>query len=513
MKKTIQIFIIVFFCSKLSIGQDLRFFYAAPRATMEATFGANNVLGFFRDSAGVQIPQLNGYRYKRIVARNRTAFRNIAPPNIKKTYDSLITSTSTLRRKSNRVLSISKGKINHVEVFMIDDRTFLPGGENWFFCATPTDSGLIAWPCAYNDSLNRYSNFGNISFGERAARSESSFRAWESTLLHGFSHTQLLKRESNTNCKWGNNCVAIAYGGDDGHWFTELQADQQSPLDEGFGNFWALEHEPSLKNYTDSFLADSSYRFILGSHSFLTGVPQMWNAPHYVFGNATVPPRDADGNRNISIINNGNTLDINLVGEHIQTGASYQVRKYKWLDVPGDFVFYNEIMFQAMMYIYHEKAFASKDTSMTKILKVGNYLSPLSDHQRHRYPINVAMKLAKLMEEYASTPVGRREETNNTLVSSLFPIALYDMLTHFGQTDTEFQRELEVANYQVEGITNFGQPRAKAEYLAKRAEIKRLLCPFLSANSECRQANAPIKMDLAISALLTYCRDSSRILR
>jgi hypothetical protein len=512
MKRIIQISFLVF-CTNLGFSQTLRFFYSGPRTSMETAFGAANVFGFFRDSSGVQIPLMNGYRSIRITGTNQNIFRTVAPTNIKKSYDSLTSLSSTLRRKANRIFRISSGKVRTIDILMVDDRTFLPNDASWFFCATPTTSGLISWPCASNDSIGTNNYAGRVSFGEKAASQEPSFRAWEATLLHEFSHTQMLHSNNTPDCKWGRNCVAIAYGGDSGHWFEELQADQQSPLDEGFGNFWALEHADNLKIYTDSFLSDSTYKFILGSHSFLTGVPSMWNSPHFVFGNATIPPRDANGNRNVIITNNGNSLRVNLVSEHIQTGAGYQVRKYKWLDVPGQFVFYNEVMFQAYMYLFHEKAFAVKDTTLNKILKVATYLSPISDHQRHRYPINVAMRLSRMMEDYANTPSGRTDETANKLVSSLFPLALYDLLTHFGQTDAELQREFNIANYQVDGIERFTQPRAMADYMRKRAEIKRLLCPFISNNIECRQLNAPIKMSDAITSLITYCKDSSRILR
>ena len=117
------------------------------------------------------------------------------------------------------------------------------------------------------------------------------------------------------------------------------------------------------------------------------------------------------------------------------------------------------------------------------------------------------------MENYVNTARGQSEATSNSLVSSLFPIALYDMLSHFGQSDTDIQRNLTISMYQIDGIESITEPRAMREYMTRRAEIKRLLCPFLSNNPECRQANAPIDMNAAMSALLTYCKDPSRILR
>lgn len=510
-----KIFFILFIISTNAFSQQMRFFYTAPTAQMVANFGAGNIWGFERiDATGTHIPVLSGFRGVMITAANRNAFRNIAPPNLKKTYDSLTNVNSTIHRKANRIMGFSRGKVRAVEFLMIDDRTGLSNDANWFFCSSPHPTlGLIAWPCASNDSLTATNYRGHVSFGETAAASEPSFREWEATILHELSHTQMLHSSRRPDCKWGTNCVAIAYGGDDGHWFRELQADEQSPLDEGFGNFWALEHAPTLASETSEFLNNNDYRFLLGSHSFLTGIPQMWNSPNRVFATGIVPESDANGNRILNLSNGTSTYRINLVSPGISTGAGYQLREYKWLDVPGQFVFYNEIMFQAFIHLYHQNAFAVKDTSLNKIMKVAQVLSPYTDHQRHRYPALVAVRLSRLMENYANTARGQSEATSNSLVSSLFPIALYDMLSHFGQSDTDIQRNLTISMYQIDGIESITEPRAMREYMTRRAEIKRLLCPFLSNNPDCRQANAPIDMNAAMSALLTYCKDPSRILR
>ncbi len=42
---------------------------------------------------------------------------------------------------------------------------------------------------------------------------------------------------------------------------------------------------------------------------------------------------------------------------------------------------------------------------------------------------------------YARTSIGQQEQANATLVSSMFAYALFDIITHFGMSDADLQRE------------------------------------------------------------------------
>src|SRR5438128_1947093 len=83
----------------ITYSQKLSYVYVAPTATLTGAFGAANVNGFTRTVSGVQVPAMTGYRYAVITPANIAAFYTIAAPNIRRTYDSITTPTSSLRTK------------------------------------------------------------------------------------------------------------------------------------------------------------------------------------------------------------------------------------------------------------------------------------------------------------------------------------------------------------------------------------------------------------------------------
>jgi hypothetical protein len=206
----------------------------------------------------------------------------------------------------------------------------------------------------------------------------------------------------------------------------------------------------------------------------------------------------------------GDTLNVALNTDITPSTGGYQLRAYKWLDVPGDFVFYNELMSEAYFYLYHRYAFASPDTAYSKIHNAVNKLC-ISMNQRHRYPAHAANMFANSMEAYARSAAGQRDAANNTLVSSMFAYALYDVLTHFGQSEADLRRGFDInsATY----IPYTPKPQAFTQYWAHRDQVRRLACPFLGGNSCNSGATGNIDIHRAVSAVRDYFKDPSRILR
>jgi hypothetical protein len=478
-------------------AQNIRVFYFAPTATMNTTFGAANTNGLTRtDSNGNVIPTLPGYRYVMLTAANRTKFNGIAAPNMKATYDSLVNSNSRLRRKLNQVLSISGNKVRTLEMMLVDDRTGLPGADpNGIFCL---DSGII-WPCADNwQDEHSIWYTGRVRVGEQSALidvntpSGGGFARFEATLIHEVSHTQFLSDTSGVN-KWGKHGIDISYGGDQGHWFEELQADEQQAMDEGLASFWGLAHNPPMADELSDFLNKKTSKFLLGSHSFLTGIPEMWNSTHAV---------EYSGPASGAQFQNGNA--ITLTSPNLQPGSGYELRTYKWLDVPGQFVLYNEMMSESYFYLYHRYAYANQDTAYAKLIRAARVLS--TPNQRLRYPAHVANILANSMEAYA-----RAHPADTSLVSSMFPLALYDLLGHFGRTDDDLQREFRINSATYTPMTPV--PKAQQEYYKRRAAVKALVCPYLSGNATCREQGNNIDIQGAVLAMRNYFHDPSTILR
>jgi hypothetical protein len=481
----------------IASAQNLRVFYFAPTATMNGAFGAANTQGLTRtDSNGNVVPTLPGYRYILLSAANRNAFNGIAAPNMRATFDSLMNANSRLKRKINQVLSISGNKVRTLQILLVDDRTGTAGADpNGIFCL---DSGII-WPCADNwqdDHSIFYT--GRVRVGEQSALldvntpSGGGFARFEATLIHEVSHTQFLSDTSGVN-KWGKHGIGISYGGDQGHWFEELQADEQQAMDEGLASFWGLAHNPPMADELSVFLNRKDRKFLLGSHSFLTGIPEMWNSPHGV---------EYSGPASGAQFQSGNP--ITLVSPNLQPGSGYELRTYKWLDVPGQFALYNEMMSESYFFLYHRYAYANPDTAYTKLIAAARVLS--TPNQRLRYPAHVANILANSMEAYA-----RAHPRDTTLVSSMFPLALYDLLGHFGRTDDDLRREFTINSATYTPMTPV--PRAQAEYLRRRAAVKALVCPTLSGNGTCREQGTNIDIHAAVAAMRNYFHDPATILR
>jgi hypothetical protein len=325
---------------------------------------------------------------------------------------------------------------------------------------------------------------------------------WYNTVVHEFSHTQFAMEYTTAGVpisnKWGFNGLAISYGGDESHWGDELQADQQSALDEGLATFWGLDRNTIGRTALIDWLNRKDEKLYLGSHSFLTGTAEMWNRPHRVAFSGTIP-----ANRVVTTVDKG---DIKLVSPHIQTGARYELRVYKWLDVPGKFVFYNEQMFQAYALAFYENAFPTRTLSLETMLRASRVMTP--PNNRLRYPAHLANALANELETFARTPAGRTAETNHTLVSSMFAYALIDLVSHFGMSEADLRREFTI---NMSTYTPTPQPLAFAQYFTHRAAIKALACPHLGGTDCAGSGN--IDFLRAVAEVKNYFTDSSRILR
>lgn len=512
MKKTlIHCLCILLLClaGRETAAQAVHILYVDNHRKMDSAFGHANTMNFsMRLDDGTDSVTLDSFRFALVTPANQAHFYNLATRPLRRTYDSINTATSGLRVKLNRVMALAGTRLAMIFVFLTNDSIAgLPSNPN--LCTSVVGGVSIAWPCAANmrnNDLNAYT--ARVSLGDRAARRDMAgaggFRRWEATIIHEFSHTQML-RDTNAVNKWDDRArrvdgIDISYGGDDGHWFDELQADEQQPMDEGLGYFWALEHNPVMRSELDTFLNNRGHRFSLGSRSFLTGTREMWDAPHVVTCDGipcVTPGRD--------------TLNVHLNTRITSPTGGYQLRSYRWLDVPGRYVFYNELMSECYFYLMHRYSFNSPDTAYNKIY-AGVQTLCIYANQRWRYPAHMANLLANGMEAYARTAAGRTDETNGVLVSSMFAYALYDLLGHFGMTDDELRRQFDInsASY----IPHTPKPIAYTRYFAIRDQVRQLACPFLGGSANCASTAAGrIDIHGAVTAVRNYFRDASRILR
>ena len=487
-------------------AQQIVVYFHAPTATLTANFtGAN--------AAYIQPTNCQGggsYGFSHVVLDNQTApiFRTLmVGTKIRQTYDSLTDANSVMRRRIMQIRGLSNNLVNTIDINLFDDRAGIPS-PGPCRCGD-TFGGLRGiWPCASNerDAGGVYTGFAYL--GELAANliinntHGGGWWEWYETVVHEFSHTQFATEYNATGLpianKWGYNGLAISYGGDSGHWGSELQADQQSALDEGLATFWGLDRNTVGRANLINWLNDKTPRMYLGSHSFLTGVPLMWDQPHTVIFNGEIP-----ANR---VVTPTGWNPIKLVNPNVQTGARYELRAYRWLDVPGKFVFYNEQMFQAFALSFFENALPTRTQAFNMMLEAAKALTP--PNNRLRYPAHLANGFANGLEAFARTPEGRAAETNHTLVSSMFAYALMDIITHFGMSEAELRREFTI------NMTTYNttpQPLAFNAYWAHRAAIKALACPNLGG-ADCA-GTGNIDFMRAVRDVKNYFTDSSRILR
>jgi hypothetical protein len=485
--KLIIIVLILFFVSKIE-AQKIQYFYFAPETSMQQAFGDKAKVFNRNDHNGVKYQELPGYEYVLIKSSNFTDFESIASPNMLKTYNRL-TSNTSLKKEIDNLLKLSEGIVD-VNVMLVDDRTGF--STTSLFCpkSDTADNQLFVWPCArIKKKKTGLGYLGQVFLGERAALIDvaktGGFINWEGTVIHEFSHTQFLPDPKFGKNKWKS--VGISYGGDAGHWFSELMADEQMALDEGMGYFFGLAHNPQAAKNLIDFLNTKDPRFLLGSRSFLTGTSKMWNSPHRI--KYSGPVSNLPG-------------WINLVNTPLE--GNYELREYKWLDVPGKYIMYNEQMSEAYFYLYHRYAFADKKKAYKRVYLAAKEMAQPNVH--NRYPTFAVNHMAKNMELYASSVPGEHDANNNTLVSSMFSYGLMDLLTHFDMTEEDFKKKLR------KDQSGGTLPLAYTQYWSQRDKLKKLVCPFLGG-SDCQNGTGNIDILKATEVTRDFFIDSNLILK
>jgi hypothetical protein len=493
----------LFTTGKLVAQTTVRMFYFAPTNIIIPNFTGSSAYIYVDSCAN----QPTGYSYVLLDSRTVGAFRRIAPPRIKATFDSLTNTGSTLRREIRKLNTLSHGMITRTEISLFDDRTGLNA------CDTCRGFNPGNGPRALEIQGGVGSNVGVLFMGELGAEkiisdSQSNYWAWDKAVIHFFSLTQFAA-ENGSYTKWGPGKHVYSFGGDLNDWNQELLADQQVPVYFGLSSFWSLYRNAADKDSLIRFLNNAGYRFWLGNLSYLNGIREMWDSPHQVIG--TVPIPDPDGNKQRIVhitLPGGSAEEVRLQWPGIRTGEEYQLRSYKWLDVPGNYVFYNVYMFEGFMLMFHEYAFNNRIVAFNMIFNAASAMTPFD--QRLRYPAFVANQLATSMESYARTDAGRREQSAGTLTSSMFVYALYDIMTHFGMSEENMRTEiLRNGDY----IPLNPQPLALANYWALREAVRQLACPYLGGNLCQSGSTGTIDIRRAVEVVRDYFRNDSRILR
>lgn len=438
-------------------AQTMSFVFVGPASSMSSNFGAASVQGGYA----------NGYRGVRITPGNLATFQKVAPPNMLRTYNALQSGTA-LRTRIDRVMRISHQLVLDVQVQLVDDRTGLPGRAGY---ATKSQSNVVyVWPAAWNHPVTapRKGHQGVIGIGEFWALDHVTsigWTGWESVLLHETLHTQFVGEKT----KWGS--VTTTYGQDGVHYFSEILGADDIPFEEGLGTFYGYTHfHPNGFNATNTFFSRADERYIVEDMAVVTfrdvGPPSRTER-------RPIPDR------------------VRRLQPDRDTYTRYY---YQWQRVSPRYLLFNEWTSTAFHMYFWRHANNDSDQALRMIDATAGWM--WSELRRRNLPYAVN-RLARELEEFASTPEGQAKLKAGTLTSSMFPFALLDILTHFGMTDSDYQMEFRRNQL---GETS----RALNEYWNHRAAVRQLVQADLTAS--------PIRIQQAIAAAHGYFQQANTIL-
>ena len=446
-------------------AQTLTFVFVGPAATLSANFPEADVKGGYGD----------GYRGVIITPANLATFRKLAGDKMKATFDALQPGTP-LRAKVDRMMKLSHSLVLDVQVHLVDDRTGINAADTIYVPKLNDATKLTyVWPAAWNTPVAGppKGHQGTIGIGETTAalheKSMGSWAGWESVVLHETLHTQFVGQKT----KWG--AITATYGMDYAHQFSEILGAQDLTFEEGLGTFYGYTHyHPQGLGATNDFFGRTDDRYLTEDAS----IPASWIDLRKVASSTEqrpIPQR---------------------VKDRQPDRTTYTRYKFKWMNVPGKYLLFNEWTSCAFHVYFWRYANNDPDQAFRMIDENSGWMW---GELKRRYPAWAANNLALQLEKFAATPEGQAKKTAGTLTSSMFPIALLDLITHFGMTDDELQTE-----FKRQQAVWVGPSKALTEYWNHRAAIKQLVDADLKAS--------PMRFEQAVKAVNTYFQKPNTIL-
>ncbi len=467
--RRLLVFAALIYISQACSAQTLVFYFVAPLNVISTNFpGAID---------SQYCP--SGYAKATITAANAGTFNTVAPPMIKHVFTQLQSGT-ILRTNVNQLFLNSNGTVRTIQYWLADDRTSFnvsgTGNMAGVFMAYPAVNPRYVWPAAFNYDPGGGNFIGIVGLGEHQLQTDQSRRvgginAVNEVVLHESSHTQFMR-----GSKWeGVGGNAITYGADGQHYSRgELLADQEGALNEGLATFYGFVLNDSALQALTDYYNNTGYRYFVEGRSFLAGQHDLYTIADRV--RSPLVHYHADGTQDI---------------QHYAKGDEITIFSYRWRTVPGFFLLFNESVSTLFFSFVRNHTYANKDTAMSMIRYTAQGMSP---ERRKRFLSFACNRIALKMEEYNGSPTGRADTSR---ISSLFPFAVLDLLTHFGMSDSDYR-----ADYR----RNYADrdPRAFTEYFNRRNAIKALVQADINAT--------PIRFREALRRLITYCKDPANIL-
>lgn len=312
------------------------------------------------------------------------------------------------RTRMNEVLGISTGAVDPVYLILVDDATGVSTNSHGIFALQADGANSYVWPSGGASTAGPpYSAYIRLGrhYGDQIRTTWPGRNlAFEGTVIHESLHTQMLGEFS----RWyrpenRENLWRIVYGQDATHYSDEILADQESPVNEGLGNYFADLHNPTSMTQTLSVINRGGLTHYIDAQSAPAGWTDLYSAPR------------TQGN----------------VGTRV-------VWQYRWRDVPGFYLMFCESSTTSYGLMF--RSVANGNTAQAHQMII-NTATALSETRRKRFLTYMANRLALQMEDYAATAQGQQAHAAGTLSSSLLPFALLDIVTHFGMSEADFKAD------------------------------------------------------------------------
>ena len=410
MKKSLILILSLWFGLSLNLSaQQIKFELAAPKAMVEKSFGDR----LFYDSYHNGLETVSHSE----IEENIAEFRKIAPPLLVMVYDSLQPGTRQFELWKNHLKLIDDNDENEITILLVDDRNGLSKDDSSYLKVFEYQGKRYA----YNE-VDTWYDFsmkgGVIIIGHQVCKLLSTYsnmagHAGIEEALMFMTQFQLADKNFKAPGRGVRRSFLVEDNDDKTYISEELLGPEASVLAVGISNFFAqiLHPSPSSKDEVYEFLKlkDSRYQYRKGGNiKEINESKQDFRELKFTFSNGT-------------------TSSILLLSE--------------WMEVPGTAMLYSESVITGLLSLIYDHSF-DKEKALDQISFA---ITEIWENPETRTVLHLINELAEIMEfELAEDLKQADNGLKQVHYSSMFPMAVLDILTHFDLSEEDYNERLKV---------------------------------------------------------------------